>query len=78
MMQTAKRASGTIWLWPNGDEGELAITASPTVVCVWTNTAGANKAEEMIAGPFMPEPRLRTEQDLIDWYNQWLADGAPK
>ena len=74
-MKTAKRGSGTIWLWT--DEGPV-VTASPSVVCVWADQHSSNEPEGLIAGPFMPDPRPKTEQDLIDWYNQWLADGAPK
>jgi hypothetical protein len=74
-METAVRGSGTIWLWT--DE-TLIVTASPTVVCVWVDQRSVNETIGLMAGPFVPEPRIRTEQDLIDWYNQWLADGGPK
>ena len=73
--RTAKRESGTIWLWP--DDGTV-ITASPTVVCVWENQDMVNKTEGLVSGPWVPATPPRSEEALIAWYEQWVAAGKPK
>ena len=73
--QTAKRGSGTIWLWPGDD---TVVTASPTVICVWENQELVNTTEGLISGPWVPAIPPKTEQDLIAWFEGWLTAGKPK
>lgn len=71
---TAKRGNGTVWAWTS--EG-IVLTASPSIVCVWASQSSVNTTEGLVAGPFAPDPRVRSEADLRAFYEQWLTEGAP-
>ncbi len=56
-------------------DGEEVVTASPTQVCVWKNMATVGMTEGLVAGPFTMESGIKSKEDLVDWYSDWVRDG---
>lgn len=51
------------------------VTASPNLFAVWR---GRRPGRTLIAGPFKLEAPIRSMDELLDAYRDWMEQGEPR